>query len=126
MSDTAAILLYSSDRTVREAVKAALGKRVAADVPPLEITEAATEPIVFQALDSGKFDLAILDGEANPSGGFGIAHRIKDELADPPPVLLLVVRVADAWLATWSGAEAVTMSPINPLEFPGLVAKLLR
>jgi DNA-binding response OmpR family regulator len=120
------ILLYSSDRTVREAVKLALGKRVAADLPEIEIVEVATAPKVFTRLDSEDFDLVILDGESAPAGGMGVAHQIKDEVADSPPVLLLVARVADAWLAAWSRAEAVAALPVDPFELPGQVAELLR
>lgn len=120
------VLLYSDDRTVRQEVRMALGKRVAADLPEVEIFETATEPAVITALDSGRYDLVILDGEAAPSGGMGIAYRLKDEYSPCPPVLLLVARVADAWLASWSKAEAVAVHPIDPVLFPQQVAELLR
>jgi DNA-binding response OmpR family regulator len=126
LSDVARILLYSSDRDVRGAVRLALGERIASDLPNLEIIEVATQPAVFLQLDAGGFDLAILDGEASPAGGIGIAHQIKDEIASPPPVLLLVARVADAWLATWSRAEAVAPLPVDPFKLPAQVADLLR
>jgi hypothetical protein len=41
-------------------------------------------------------------------------------------VLLLVARVADAWLAAWSRAEGVAALPVDPFELPGQVAELLR
>jgi DNA-binding response OmpR family regulator len=126
MSETVRILLYSDDRTVREQVKLALGKRVAADLPELEIVETATHPAALQQLDTGSFDLAILDGEAVPAGGMGLAHQIKDEVPDCPPILVLVVRVADAWLATWSKADAIAVYPIDPIKLPQQVAGLLR
>ncbi len=120
------VLLYSDDRTVRQQVRLALGKRVAADLPEIEIFETATEPAVITALDTDRFDLVILDGEAVPSGGMGIAYRMKDEYSPAPPVLLLVARVADAWLASWSKAEAVAVHPIDPVRLPQQVADLLR
>jgi DNA-binding response OmpR family regulator len=126
MSETVRVLLYSDDRTVREQVKLALGKRVAADLPELEIVEAATHPAALQQVDTGAFDLAILDGEAAPAGGMGLAHQFKVEVPDCPPILLLVVRLADAWLATWSRADAIAVYPIDPFEFPRQVAGLLR
>ena len=122
----ATVLLYSDDRTVREQVRLALGRRVAADLPEIEVFECATEAAVIKALDAGGVDLAILDGEAVPIGGMGVCHRIKDEIADHPPVLLLVARVADAWLATWSRADAVVPYPIDPERLPNSVADLLR
>jgi len=122
----ATVLLYSDDRTVREQVRLALGSRLAADLPEIEIHEVATQPAVLWAMDAGGIDLVILDGEAVPSGGMGIAHQLKDEIADCPPVLLLVARVADAWLATWSRAEAVSPYPIDPVRLPATAAELLR
>ena len=123
---TARVLLYSDDRTVRDQVRQTLGRRLAADLPELEIHEAATQPAVLTAMDAGGFDLVILDGEATPSGGIGLCHQLKNEIADCPPVLLLVARVADAWLATWSRAEAVTSYPIDPVRLPQAAADLLR
>lgn len=120
------VLLYSDDRLVRRDVRLALGVRLGRDLPAHEIFEVATEPAVIKALDEGHYDLVILDGEAVPSGGMGIAHRLKDEYSDCPPVLLLVARVADAWLATWSKAEAISTHPVDPVRLPAIAAELVR
>ena len=120
------VLLYSDDRTTREQVRLALGRKVAADLPELEIHEVATQAAVLQAMDAGGYGLAILDGEANPSGGFGLAYQLKDEIVDCPPVLLLVIRSADAWLGTWAKAEALATMPVDPVSLPQQVAELLR
>ena len=127
MSDeTAKILLYSDDRTTREQVRLALGRRVAADLPEIEVYDVATHAAVLAAVDAGGLDLLILDAEATPSGGLGLAKQLKDEIADCPPVLLLVARTADAWLATWSKAEAVSPYPVDPVRLPDTAAELLR
>ena len=97
MSDQVTVLVYSDDRTVREQVRLALGTRVAADLPPLRVIECATQPAVLKAMDAGGIQLAILDGEAVPAGGFGLAYQLKDEIRDCPPILLLAARSADAW-----------------------------
>ena len=82
---------------------------------------------MFRRLDAGpSVDLLILDGEAQPEGGFGLAHQVKEEYEDCPPVLLLVARVADAWLGTWSRAEAISPYPVDPVRLPGQAAELLR
>ncbi|MFT3834704.1 MAG: response regulator [Micropruina sp.] len=124
--DTATILVYSDDRTTREQVRLALGRRVASDLPEIEIYEVATQPAALAAVDAGGLDLLILDGEANPSGGIGLCKQLKDEVADCPPVLVLIIRVADSWLATWSRADAVSMFPVDPVRLPAAVAELLR
>lgn len=126
MSDQVTVLVYSDDRTVREQVRLALGTRVAADLPPLRVIECATQPAVLKAMDAGGIQLAILDGEAVPAGGFGLSYQLKDEIRDCPPVLLLAARSADAWLAAWSRADAVSGFPVDPVRLPATVAAVLR
>lgn len=121
------ILLFSDDRTTREEVRLTLGRKVARDLPEVEVFEVATGPALLRTLDhSTDYDLIILDAEAQPHGGMGLGHQIKDEYANCPPVMLLVARLADAWLATWSRAEAISPFPVDPLQFPEQVATLLR
>jgi len=120
------LLLYSDDRTTREQVRMALGRRPAADVPEVELFECATVPAALKRLDAGGVDLAILDGESAPYGGLGLARQIKDEVYQAPPVLVLIGRPQDAWLATWSRAEAAVPHPLDPIELAQAVAKMLR
>lgn len=120
------VLVYSDDRDVREQVVQALGTRPHPDLPPFEYVHCATEPVVFQHLDGGDIDIAILDGEAVPAGGMGIARQIKDEIYEAPPVLLLTGRAQDAWLATWSRAEAALPHPIEPIRLAEVVVDLAR
>jgi hypothetical protein len=51
---------------------------------------------------------------------------MKTEIYAAPPVLLLIGRPQDAWLATWSQAEAVVPHPIDPVVLAGAAASLLR
>lgn len=120
------VLVYSDDRDVREQVVLALGTRPHPDLPPFEYVQCATEPVVFQHLDAGNIDLAILDGEAVPAGGMGIARQIKDEIFQSPPVLIITGRAQDAWLATWSRAEAALPHPIEPIRLAEAVIDLAR
>src|SRR6476620_10902415 len=119
------ILLYSSNRATREDVRLALGRKVAADLPPVRVLEVATQPAVLTAMDAGGIDLAILDGEAVP-GGMGLCRQLKDEILRCPPILLLIGRRDDAWLATWARADGVVAHPIDPVRLPAAVAELLR
>ena len=105
-SKTLRVLVYSDDVNTRQQVILALGRRPHPDPPELEYVEVATEPVVIQNMDSGTIDLAILDGEAVPAGGMGIAKQLKDEIYQCPPVVVLTGRPQDAWLATWSRAAA--------------------
>ncbi len=119
------ILLYSSNARTREQVRMALGTRIHPGLPELTYTDVATGPMVIQLMDAGGFDLVILDGEASPVGGMGIAKQLKDEIADCPPVLVLTGRADDAWLASWSRAEAAVPQPIDPIVLGKAVAALL-
>jgi hypothetical protein len=103
----------------------ALGRRPHPDLPPLEYVEVATEPVVIQQMDGGEIALAILDGEAVPAGGMGIAKQLKDEIFRCPPIVVLTGRPQDAWLATWSRAEAAVPHPIDPLQLAEAVIRLV-
>src|SRR5207253_1441675 len=86
------VLVYSDDRSVRRDVLMALGNNPSSSLPPFEYVEVATEPVVIQQVDAGGFDLLILDGEATPAGGLGIARQLKDEIFNCPPILVLTGR----------------------------------
>lgn len=124
------VLVYSDDVNVRTAVRAALGKTPAPDLPEVRIREMATEPAVIEAMDNiakgARIDLAILDGEAVPAGGIGIARQLKDEIYQCPPLLVLTGRAQDGWLATWARADAVVPHPIDPVRLADVAAALLR
>ena len=119
------ILLYASDRTTRQNVRLALGRKVATDLPPVRVLEVATQAAVLTAMDAGGIDLAILDGEAVP-GGMGLSRQLKDEVLRCPPILVLIGRPDDAWLATWSRADGAVAHQIDPVRLPAAVAALLR
>jgi DNA-binding response OmpR family regulator len=120
------ILVYSSNVQTRERVMRALGKQLHPDLPELSYVEVATGPTVVRTMDQGGIDLAILDGEATPTGGMGIAKQLKDELEICPPLVVLTGRPDDAWLATWSRAEAAVSHPIDPIVLGKTVLGLLR
>ena len=120
------VLVYSDDVNTRQQVILALGRRVHPDLPELEYVEVATEPVVIQNMDAGRIDLAILDGEAVPAGGMGIAKQLKDEIYQCPPLLVLTGRPQDAWLATWSRADAAVPHPLDPIRLAETVIGLLR
>jgi DNA-binding response OmpR family regulator len=123
---TMRVLVYSDDLNIRNAVRLALGRRPAPELPRVEIFECATEPAVIEAMDRGGIDVAVLDGEAVPAGGMGICRQLKDEIYRCPPILVLIGRVQDGWLATWSRADAVAAHPLDPIVVADAVASLMR
>ena len=125
-TDALRILVYSDNVQAREEVMRALGKRLHPELPEFDYVEVATGPMVIRTMDEGGIDLAILDGEATPTGGMGIAKQLKDEIDDCPPILVLTGRRDDAWLASWSRAEAAVPHPIDPIRLGEAVVPLLR
>jgi DNA-binding response OmpR family regulator len=120
------VVVYSHDADTRARVRLAIGRRPAPDVPEAEIIEVATEPMLFRLLDAGGADVMILDGEAQPAGGMGVCRQAKDEIYNCPPVLLIIGRPDDGWLATWSRADAVVSHPIDPVALARELAGLMR
>ena len=120
------ILLYSDDVDTRGQVRMAIGRRLASDLPAFEFTECATPPAVIRAVDKGGFDVLILDGESSPAGGLGMCKQLKDEIYECPPILVLTGRPQDAWLATWSRADAAVPHPLDPRALAEAVAGLAR
>ncbi len=120
------VLVYSDDASVRQQVVLALGSRPAPELPTIEVTEVATEPIVRSIVAAGGIDVIILDGEAVPAGGMGICRSLKEEIYQCPPVLLLTARREDDWLARWSKAEATVQHPLDSIAVAHAVADLLR
>ena len=121
------IVIYSDDSSVRATIIASLGRRIATDLPEHLIHEFATGAALRAYVDAkSPVDLFILDGEAVPEGGMGIARQLKDEVFNCPPVLLITGRSEDAWLAAWSMAEASVIHPIDPFTMAQSAAKLLR
>src|SRR5262245_23035841 len=120
------VVVYSQDADTRARIRLAIGRRPALDVPEAEIIDVATEPALFRLLDSGGADVMVLDGEAQPAGGMGVCRQAKDEIHDCPPVLLIIGRADDGWLATWSGADAVISHPIDPRALASALAGLMR
>ena len=122
----ATVIVFSNDPAVREQVRAAVGRRPAADLGRVTWVECATGDEVVAAIDAGGIDVAILDGEAQPTGGMGISRQLKYEIDDCPALCVLLGRRDDRWLATWALADATIARPIDPVTAAETVAQLLR
>jgi len=126
MSSPLKILVFSHRPEVRETIVTAIGRRPAADIGRVEYLEVGTTSEVLMAMDSGVVDLAILDGEAQPTGGIGLCRQLKNEIDACPPIVIAIRRKDDRWLATWSEADAVVVHPLDPLTAAETVADVLR
>jgi DNA-binding response OmpR family regulator len=127
----ARVVIYSDDSSVRATIKAALGSKLASDLP-VETIEFATADALRQYVDQTdvkgqvRADLFILDGEATPEGGLGVARQLKDEVFNCPPSIVLIARQSDSWLAAWSRAEASLQHPVDAFALAKTATELLR
>jgi DNA-binding NarL/FixJ family response regulator len=127
----ARVAIFSDDSSVRAAIKAALGSKLSSDLP-IETMEFATADALRQYVDQTdskgqvRTDLFILDGEAAPEGGLGVARQLKDEVFNCPPVIVLIARQSDSWLAAWSRAEGSLQHPVDPFALAKSATDLLR
>lgn len=126
MAKNLRVLVYSDNAKVRNTVKTSIGRRPTEDISDIEIYDVATEPALIKVMDTKKFDLVILDGEAAPAGGLGVCRQLKDEIYNCPPILVLVARADDRWLATWSKADAIVAHPIDPRALVKAVINLIK
>ncbi len=118
------ILLYSDDRSTRDAVRVAVGKRPARDVEVESWFECATPAAAEEALRTSSFDLLILDGESAPYGGLGMCRQFKHEFFECPPIVVLTGRPQDDWLAAWSYADGAVPHPLDPVAMAMTIAEV--
>ncbi|SDZ05855.1 Response regulator receiver domain-containing protein [Micromonospora pattaloongensis] len=119
------VLLYSDDPQVRDRMRLAVGTRPAHDLT-VEFVEASDYGQCVRLVDEYEVDLMLLDGEASPAGGIGIARQIKDDRDDAPPTCVVIARAADRWLAAYAHVDATLMHPLDPVTTGQTVAGLLR
>jgi DNA-binding response OmpR family regulator len=111
------VLLVSADPAVRETM--ALTVRSARRSVGVEISflEAADGLAGRSLAWKHRPEVVVADEITSRMGAFALARELK--VADPPfpgRVLILLDRSQDEWLASWSGADAWFVKPVNPFE----------
>jgi DNA-binding response OmpR family regulator len=122
---TYTVLLYSDDARVRDRMRLAIGTRPAADLE-IEFVDSSSYGDCIRLIDEYDIDLLVLDGEAAPAGGLGIARQLRDEVAQCPPIAVVIARAADRWLAAFAKVDATLVHPLDPVTTGRTVAALLR
>ncbi|MGE0218456.1 hypothetical protein [Mycolicibacterium sp.] len=120
------VLIYSSDANLRLRIRQVLGRYPDTAMAPLDFVDTATAPAVVQEMAAERIDLAILDAEASPAGGLGLAKQLRDELLQHTPIVVIIARADDNWLTAWARADAVVTQPIRPVALLDAVLPLLR
>lgn len=71
-------------------------------------------------------DVVVADEIASRAGAFAVARELKGA-APPFPgrVVIVLDRPQDEWLASWSGADAWFVKPLNPFEMADTVGRFV-
>jgi DNA-binding response OmpR family regulator len=125
MAVTQTVLLYSDKPEIRDRMRLAVGTRPAPELT-LQFVDAASYRECVSLVDDYEIDLLLLDGEAQPAGGLGIARQLRDERDDCPPICVVIARAADRWLAAYAGVDGTLVHPLDPVTTGRTIAGLLQ
>ena len=92
----------------------------------LRFRAAANGGLALTAALRDRPDIVIADELASRMGAFALARSLRDD-ADPftGVIIVLLERKHDAWLASWSGADAWYVKPADPFAVADRVWDLL-
>ena len=118
------MLIASDSPWVLEEVRSLLGGR-----PDLAVREVTSGAAVLPSVVEDEPDLVIVDQQMGNMGGIATCLDLRlEEGADRighVPVLLLLDRRADVFLAKRAGAEGWILKPLDPIRMRKAVAALL-
>ena len=84
------------------------------------VFQVSTPQRAIALLDEGEsYDVVVADNDTHPTGGLALAREVKARGQmgkDMPPVVLLIARAQDKWLANWSQADAYVQKPADPFD----------
>jgi DNA-binding response OmpR family regulator len=121
------VLLVSPDAEARDLFRIAVGS----------IERRLGEPVSFQDAVDGEQgariglrerpDAVVADEIASRAGAFGMARDLRGAV-DPyrGPIVIVLERKHDAWLARWSGADAWFVRPVDPFELADRLVELIK
>lgn len=120
------ILLVSADANARDLMRVSVGS----------IERRLGEPVSFIESENGEHgariglrerpDAVVADEIASRAGAFSLARDLRGD-PDPyeGPIVILLERKHDVWLARWSGADAWFVRPIDPFELADRLVELI-
>ena len=117
------IVVASDAPSVRREVIAVVGE------PDTEVVEVSTGTAVVEAVDEHEPDLVVVDLQMGNMGAMAVCLELRLEESygnlPPVPVLMLLDRRADVFLAKRSGAEGWLVKPLDPIRIRRAVAALV-
>ena len=120
------VLLVSPDANARDLMRIAVGS----------LERRLGEPVSFLNAPDGELgakvglrerpDAVVADEIASRAGAFSMAKDLRG--APNPylgPIVIILERKHDAWLARWSGADAWFVRPVDPFELADRLVQLI-
>ena len=100
-----------------------------AKTPDVDIREARSGPEVMIAVADSLPDLVVVDLQMGNMGGMAVCLELRLEASydklEHVPVLMLLDRRADVFLARRSGAEGWVVKPLDPIRLRRAITTLL-
>jgi DNA-binding response OmpR family regulator len=120
------VLLVSPDPKVREVMALTVGSVQRSLDRPLEFLEASDGLQGIKMAWRHGPEIVVADEIASRAGAFALTRDLKGASAPfPGKIVILLDRAQDAWLASWAGADAWFVKPVNPFELADTVAGFL-
>jgi DNA-binding response OmpR family regulator len=117
------ILVVADEAWVLDDVRAALSE------PRFTLTEISDPRLVTERLDEFPADAVLIDMQIGSMGGMAVTRAVRNTAAvggtAAPPVVLLLDRDADAFLAGRSGATSWVRKPFSSHELRAALADAL-
>jgi DNA-binding response OmpR family regulator len=118
------VLLVASDQRVRERLRLAL-ERLEVTGEEVDFLEVSDGNQALAVAEASHPDLAVVEVGVTPYGAFGLARDIKAAPVQSCPVIIVLERPQDEWLARWSGADAMVNRPIDPFQLATVARRLV-
>ena len=117
------VLIASDSKNVRDEVRSVLGAR------DYTVREVTSGPLVVAAVIDQTPDLLVCDFQIGNMGGMAITRELRLEESggrlDHVPVLLLVDRRPDVFLARRSEADGFLVKPLDPIRLRRAITTIL-
>ena len=120
------VLLVSPDVSARDLMRVAVGSLERRLGEPLSFLDAPDGEKGAALGLRERPDAVVAEEIASRAGAFSLARDLRG--ATEPyvgPIVLLLERRQDAWLARWSGADAWFVKPVDPFELADRLVELM-
>jgi DNA-binding response OmpR family regulator len=120
------VLLVSPDTNARDLMRVAVGSLERRLGEPVSFLDAPDGELGARVGLRERPDAVVADEIASRAGAFSMAKDLRG--APNPylgPIVIILERKHDAWLARWSGADAWFVRPVDPFALADRLVELI-